>query len=230
MRAADIRTLFNSIAAKYDLNNRLLSIGTDTYWRRKAIEQLQDIRPERILDVATGTADLAIASTYCRPHTVVGVDISKQMLELGCLKIRKLRLNSIISFIFGKAEILPFQSDEFDAAITSFGVRNFEDLEQALAEMHRILRKGGKLVVLEFSRPESSPNKQIYAFILRKIFPWIGKSLSRKSTVYSHYLPQTILKVPQGKDFLNILKKVGFSQTAQRELTFGIISIYSGVK
>jgi len=230
MRAVDVRTLFNSVAAKYDLNNRLLSIGTDIYWRRKTIEQLQDILPERILDVGTGTADLAIASVHCRPHTVVGVDISKRMLELGRLKIKKLRLNSVISFIFGKAESLPFRSGEFDAVITSFGVRNFEDLEQALKEMHRMLRKGGKIVVLEFSRPQSSPNKQVYALILRRIFPWIGRIVARRNTVYSNYLPQTILKFPRGKDFLNILKKVGFSKTVQQQMTFGVISIYSGVK
>ncbi len=229
MQKQYVRSLFDSIAYRYDLLNHVLSGGIDFYWRRRAVEHLEDLQPKRILDVATGTADFAIATLRLKPQEVIGVDIAEEMLKLGRVKLKKKGLDSIISLHTGEAEKLQFETNFFDAAIVAFGARNFEDLEKGLSEMHRVLRPGGKIVVLEFSRPRHSPFKQLYLFYFRSILPLIGRTISKNNEAYK-YLPDTVMKFPDGNDFLSILNKVGFSNCQEERLTFGIASIYTGVK
>jgi demethylmenaquinone methyltransferase/2-methoxy-6-polyprenyl-1,4-benzoquinol methylase len=229
MQKQYVRSLFDSIAYRYDLLNHLLSGGIDFYWRRRAVEHLKDVHPKRILDVATGTADFAIATLRLKPQEVIGVDIAEEMLKLGRAKVKKKGLDSIISLRTGEAEKLQFETDFFDSAIVAFGARNFENLEQGLTEMHRVLRPGGKIVVLEFSRPRHFPFKLLYLFYFRSILPFVGRMISKNNEAYE-YLPDTVMKFPDGNDFLSILHKMGFSNCLEERLTFGIASIYTGVK
>jgi demethylmenaquinone methyltransferase/2-methoxy-6-polyprenyl-1,4-benzoquinol methylase len=224
-----VRSLFDSIAFRYDLLNHLLSGGIDLYWRRRAVEHLKEIAPRRILDVATGTADFALATMRLAPRQVVGVDISEKMLSLGREKIAARGLDTVITLATGEAEKLAFEDGSFDAAIVAFGARNFENLEKGLAEMRRVLRPGGKIVVLEFSRPAVFPFKQLYMYYFRRILPFVGRMLSKNSEAYS-YLPDTVMRFPEGDAFLAILGKTGFSSPAAERLTFGIASIYTGVR
>ncbi|MBX2989939.1 MAG: bifunctional demethylmenaquinone methyltransferase/2-methoxy-6-polyprenyl-1,4-benzoquinol methylase UbiE [Bacteroidetes bacterium] len=224
-----VRSLFDSIAYRYDLLNHLLSGGIDFYWRRRAVEYLADIRPKRILDVATGTADFAIAALRLEPREVIGVDIAEEMLKIGRAKLQKRKLDSTIMLQAGEAENLQFETSSFDAAIVAFGARNFEHLEQGLAEMNRILRPGGKIVVLEFSRPGMFPFKQLYFFYFKSVLPLVGKFVSRHRDAYT-YLPDSVMKFPEGDDFLNILRNVGFADLKEERLTFGIVTIYCGMK
>ena len=170
---------------------------SDFYWRRKAIQHLQDIHPKKILDVATGTADFAIAALRLQPEKVIGIDIAEEMLKRGRSKIAKRGLGEIISLQTGEAEQLAFEAESFDAAIVAFGARNFENLERGLSEMYRVLRRGGKIVVLEFSRPRWFPFRQLYFFYFRFILPVIGKVVSRHREAYA-YLPDTVMKFPEG--------------------------------
>ncbi len=229
MQKGYVRSLFDSIAYRYDLLNHLLSGGVDLYWRRKAIEQLRDIAPKRILDVATGTADFALAALRLEPTQVVGVDISAGMLKRGREKLKKKGLDSVILLHDGEAELLPFGAGQFDAAIVAFGARNFEDLDKGLAEMHRVIRPGGKILVLEFSRPRHFPFRQIYFLYFRQILPFIGRAISKNKDAY-RYLPDTVMKFPEGAEFLSILEKTGFSQCLEKRLTFGIATVYTGNK
>jgi len=224
-----VRSLFDSIAYRYDLLNHLLSGGFDVYWRRRAIEHLLPLQPKRILDVATGTADFAIAALRLRPMQVVGVDIAEEMLAVGRSKLKHRGLDTAITLRTGDAEHLQFESGSFDAAIVAFGARNFENLEKGLSEMHRVLRSGGKIVVLEFSRPKHFPFRQIYLFYFLNILPFVGRLVSKSKEAYT-YLPDTVMKFPEGQDFLGILQKIGFTQTVEERLTFGIASIYTGTK
>lgn len=224
-----VRSLFDSIAYRYDLLNHLLSGGIDFYWRRRAVQYLKDIRPRRILDVATGTADFAIATLRLNPQEVIGVDIAEEMLKIGRAKLQKRGLDSTITLQTGEAEHLGFETGSFDATIVAFGARNFEHLEQGLAEMNRILRPGGKIVVLEFSRPGTFPFKQLYFFYFKSVLPLVGRIVSRHKEAYT-YLPDTVMKFPEGNDFLNILRKVGFAELKEERLTFGIVTIYCGAK
>jgi len=224
-----VGTLFDAIAHRYDLLNHLLSGGIDFYWRRRAIRHLEDLRPQRILDVATGTADFAIAALRLLPREVVGVDIAEEMLKHAREKVAQRGLSKQVRLQKGEAEHLDFETGSFDASIVAFGARNFEDLEAGLAEMHRILRPGGKVVVLEFSRPALFPFRQAYFFYFNNMVPLIGRLISKHDYAY-RYLPDTVLKFPEGEDFLAILRKVGFTATAEERLTFGITSIYTGLK
>lgn len=229
MQQQHVRSLFDSIAYRYDLLNHLLSGGIDFYWRRKAIEHLQDIHPQCILDVATGTADFAIATLRLHPQEVVGVDIAEEMLKLGRAKLQKEGFDSIISLRAGEAERLQFETGSFDAAIVAFGARNFENLGKGLSEMHRVLRPGGKIVVLEFSRPRYFPFKQIYFFYFKKILPFIGRIISKSKDAYL-YLPDTVMKFPEGQLFLSVLRNIGFRNLNEERLTFGIATVYVGAK
>lgn len=229
MQKRHVRSLFDSIAYRYDLLNHLLSGGIDLYWRRRAIEHLLTLQPKRILDVATGTADFAIATIRLQPEQVIGVDIAEEMLKLGRVKLKKKGLDSTITLHAGEAEKLQFETNSFDAAIVAFGARNFEDLEKGLSEMHRVVRPGGKIVVLEFSRPKHFPFRQVYFFYFLNILPFIGRLASKSKDAYT-YLPDTVMKFPDGRDFLSILQRVGFTHTTEERLTFGIASIYTGTK
>jgi len=224
-----VRSLFDKIAYRYDLLNHLLSGGVDFYWRRAAIQKLVEHQPKNILDVATGTADFALATMRLNPEQVVGVDISEQMLEIGRKKITQKNLSTTIRLQSGEAEALKFDNNHFDAAIVAFGARNFEYLDKGLSEMNRVLKKGGTIVVLEFSRPRIFPLKQLYFFYFKNVLPFVGKLISKDTEAYQ-YLPDTVMKFPEGKDFLERLRTAGFTSLNEDRLTFGIATIYSGVK
>ncbi len=229
MQRQNVRRLFDSIAHRYDLLNHLLSGGIDFYWRRAAIDALRSSAPKRILDVATGTADLAIASLRLNPAEVIGVDISTPMLELGRRKVEAKNASAVIHLQEGEAEHLEFPSGDFDAAIVAFGARNFENLAGGLREMNRVLRKRGRIVVLEFSKPRAFPIRQIYFSYFRHILPLVGRLISREKQAYQ-YLPDTVMAFPDGEEFVRILRDAGFSSITEQRLTFGIVSIYCGEK
>lgn len=224
-----VALMFDNISPKYDLLNHLLSLGIDIQWRKKAINLLRATNPKNILDVATGTADFAIQSLSLKPEKVTGVDISEGMLEVGREKIRKKNLGHIITLEEGDSENLRFKDNNFDAVIVAFGVRNFENFENGLANMFRVLKKDGKVVILEFSKPTSFPFKQIYNFYFKSILPTIGKVISKDNSAYT-YLPESVQAFPGGAKFLDILNKAGFNHTECIPLTFGICSIYTGTK
>jgi demethylmenaquinone methyltransferase / 2-methoxy-6-polyprenyl-1,4-benzoquinol methylase len=229
MHKVEIRRIFDSVAYRYDLLNHLLSGGIDFYWRRAAIESLASRKPKLILDVATGTGDFAIAALRLNPAEVIGVDISIPMLECGRRKISVRNLDSKIRLETGEAEHLRFPDNRFDAAIVAFGARNFENLEGGLTEMWRVVKPGGSILVLEFSRPRGFLFKRLYFFYFRNILPLIGGIVSKEKDAY-RYLPDTVMKFPDGDDFVTILRKVGFNSITQRLLTFGVATIYCGEK
>lgn len=224
-----VARMFNSISARYDLLNHLLSAGVDVYWRRKAISQLRKLKPGLILDVATGTGDFAIEALSLNPQKVIGVDISDGMLEIARKKIQQRKMGDRISIEKGDSEKLPFQENMFDAVIVAFGVRNFEDLEKGLADMLRVLKPGGKAVILEFSKPDRFPFKQFYGFYFKYIVPLIGRWVSRDDSAYN-YLPESVHAFPRGATFTGILSRLGYKEASCQRLTFGICSIYTGTK
>jgi demethylmenaquinone methyltransferase/2-methoxy-6-polyprenyl-1,4-benzoquinol methylase len=224
-----VALMFNNIADNYDFLNRVLSFGIDIRWRKQAVKILKAHQPKQVLDVATGTADFAIAALRANPDKITGVDISEQMLEVGRKKIAKLNLQDKIELQTGDSENLSFQDNYFDAVIVSFGVRNFENLEKGLSEINRVLKPGGLVIVLEFSKPTGYFFKHLYSFYFRYILPGIGKLISRDTAAY-RYLPDSVNSFPYGKAFTDILDKTGFKKTTCKELTFGISSIYTGLK
>lgn len=224
-----VRNMFNNIAGRYDFLNHFLSAGVDYTWRKKVIRILEKYQPRKILDVATGTADLAIAETKLHPEEVVGVDIADQMLDFGRKKIAKKKLQHVISLENGDSENLRFPDSSFDAVTVAFGVRNFEDLDKGLREMYRVLNPGGVAVILEFSSPRHFPVKQVYNFYFKNILPLAGKLISKHNSAYN-YLPESVSAFPDGNDFLDHMHSAGFKNTSARSLTFGIASIYTGVK
>ena len=224
-----VAKMFNSISKKYDFLNHFLSMGIDIIWRKKAIKMLQQDKPKMILDIATGTGDFAIEALALNPDKIIGVDISEGMLSMGREKIRKKKLQDKIELQLGDSEKLLFDDNKFDAVIVSFGVRNFENLEKGLSDMFRVLKPGGKVVILEFSRPSKFPFKHIYNFYFKSILPKIGKMVSKDDAAYT-YLPESVQAFPDGESFLKVLNKVGFKETKCKPLTFGISSIYIGRK
>jgi demethylmenaquinone methyltransferase / 2-methoxy-6-polyprenyl-1,4-benzoquinol methylase len=224
-----VARMFNNISHRYDLLNRVLSLGIDIRWRKQAVKILKEHHPETILDVATGTADFAIAALKANPKKITGVDISDQMLAVGREKIAKLGHSDKIELLSGDSENLKFQDNYFDAVIVSFGVRNFENLEKGMSEIRRVLKPGGLLIVLEFSKPSGFFFKYIYNFYFRFILPAIGKLISKDTAAY-RYLPDSVNAFPYGKAFTAILDKTGFKNTQCKELTFGVSSIYTGLK
>ncbi len=224
-----VRTMFNSVAHKYDFLNKLLSFGIDKIWRRKTINELKKINPKTVLDIATGTGDVAIAATAAHPDRIVGVDISEGMLEVGRKKITDKNLDKIISLQQGDSEQLQFNDASFDAVTVAFGVRNFQHLEKGLSEMQRVLKPGGKVFVLEFSKPTMFPVKQFYGFYSRYILPFVGKKISGDSSAYT-YLPESVKHFPSGKAFGEVLQKCNFNSVVIKPLTFGIVTLYIAVK
>jgi demethylmenaquinone methyltransferase/2-methoxy-6-polyprenyl-1,4-benzoquinol methylase len=224
-----VAEMFNNIAPKYDFLNHFLSMGIDVLWRKKAIKLLRQSQPKQLLDIATGTGDFAIEALSLNPDKVIGVDISEGMLGMGKIKIEKKGLQSKIELLLGDSEKLPFQDNTFDAITVGFGVRNFENLEKGLTDMHRVLKSGGTALVLEFSKPKAFPIKQLYNFYFSAILPLLGKMLSKDSSAYT-YLPESVKAFPDGEDFLAIYRKVGFIDVKQIPLSFGIASIYIGKK
>lgn len=225
-----VATMFNNISKRYDLLNRMLSAGIDIYWRKRAIAKLAASKPAYLLDVATGTGDLALeAMRQLQPQQIVGVDISEGMLAVGREKMQARGLADRITLEVGDSEALRFPDNTFDAVTVAFGVRNFEHLEQGLSDIYRVLKPGGTLVVLEFSKPEYFPFKQLYNFYFKHILPLIGRMVSKDQSAYT-YLPESVQEFPYGSNFLQILDKVGYQKTTCTTLTFGISSIYTGVK
>lgn len=225
-----VADMFNNIAGKYDFLNHILSMGIDKGWRKKAIKSIAIINPRNILDVATGTGDLAIAAaTQIQESNITGIDIAAQMLEIGKEKIAVKNMSTRISMRVGDSEALPFEDQQFDAVTCAYGVRNFEHLEKGLMEMSRVMRAGGRVAILEFSKPKAFPVKQVFAFYFKYILPLFGKIVSRHSTAYT-YLPESVMAFPEGQDFCNILNKCGFKNAVARPLTFGITTLYTAEK
>jgi demethylmenaquinone methyltransferase/2-methoxy-6-polyprenyl-1,4-benzoquinol methylase len=224
-----VAAMFDDIAPRYDLLNRLLSFGIDQKWRDRVIESLRADGPKRILDVATGTADLAIKALSLDPEKVVGVDISDEMLALGRNKIDRAGASGKIMLQRGDAEKLPFSDTQFDAALVAFGARNFEDLHAGLTEIHRVLRPGGWMVVLEFSHPRAFGVRQLYGFYSHVILPFVGRVVSRNDAAY-RYLPESVDAFPSGEAFLDRMRSAGFGSATCTPLTFGIASLYKGQK
>ena len=222
--------MFDKVAPYYDFLNRLLSLRIDVLWRKKALRMLAQYSPKVILDIATGTADLAIMSTKIwSPEKIIGLDISKEMLRVGQTKIEKKSLTNIISLENGDSENLRFEDESFDTVMAAFGVRNFENLEKGLSEMNRVLAKGGRCMILEFSRPTVFPLKQIFNIYFKYILPVIGKLTSKDPKAYE-YLYESVQVFPDYDNFASILKKTGFVDVSYKPLSFGICTIYLAKK
>lgn len=222
--------MFDQIAFRYDLMNRVLSGGVDVYWRRRAIKELKELKPQKVLDVATGTGDLAIMTyKYLQPKQIIGIDISEGMLQLGRQKVAKLLLNKHIELEKGDGEAIKFDDNTFDAVTVAFGVRNFENLEMGLREMLRVMKPGAKLVILEFSKPRKRWFYSIYNLYMKGIAPRAGQFFSKNKGAYQ-YLNNSVKAFPEGETFLHILQQTGFSETTLKRLSLGICTIYCGIK
>jgi len=223
-KKSQVARMFNNIAPRYDLLNHLLSMGIDKIWRKRAIALLKNLQKPHVLDVATGTGDLAIALHKRLKTKVTGLDLSSEMLKVAEQKVAKLKLQDI-DLILGDSEHLPFETNTFDAVTVAFGVRNFENLEKGLAEMMRVIKPNGKMVILEFSKPSGFPMKQIYGFYFSVILPFWGGLISRDKAAYT-YLPESVSQFPEGKVFMDLLSSLGMINVKQYRQTFGIATIY----
>ncbi len=222
--------MFDDIAGRYDFFNRFLSFGIDIWWRKKAIAQLASLQPKKILDVATGTADVALMMyKKLQPEKIIGIDISEGMLELGRKKIDKMGWEKQIELVVGDSEKINFSDSSFDAVTVAFGVRNFEDLEKGLTEIHRVLQPGGKLIVLEFSKPGNGLFNMLCRFYTGVIGPGIVQLFSKNKSAYK-YLNDSVRAFPEGQDFINLLQNAGFTHTYLQPLSGGICTVYCGSK
>jgi demethylmenaquinone methyltransferase/2-methoxy-6-polyprenyl-1,4-benzoquinol methylase len=228
-KKAQVAEMFDNISHSYDFLNHFFSLGIDKLWRRKAIRLLKPFQPKRILDVATGTGDLALAALQLKPDQVIGVDISTKMLDVGRKKIKNQKLEGKVVLKTGDAEHLPFEDGAFDAVTSAFGVRNFENLEKGLTEMGRILKIGGHAMILEFSQPKNFIFRKLYYFYFCNVLPFIGKMVSKDSRAYT-YLPESVRAFPDGERMVSILKNCGFKKVKCIPLTFGIRTIYLAEK
>jgi len=224
-----VATMFNNISEDYDGLNRVISFGIDKSWRRKVVKLVGENNPQQILDIATGTGDLAILMASLNPKKITGLDISKGMLDVGIKKVAQKNLSDKIAMVVGDSENIPFEDNTFDAITVSFGVRNFENLDKGLTEILRVLKPGGKFVILETSNPTKFPYKQGYKFHTNFILPIIGKLFSKDKTAYS-YLSESANSFPFGQAFNNILIKNGFKNAEAIPVTFGVASIYTSTK
>jgi len=224
-----IAQMFDTISNEYDDLNRVISFGIDIKWRNKVVQIVAEKNPENILDIATGTGDLAINLTRTKATQIIGLDISEGMLEVGRKKILKKQLHKTIDMVVGDSENLPFDADTFDAITVAFGVRNFENLEIGLAEILRVLKPGGIFVVLETSVPTKFPFKQGYYLHNKIVLPLVGKLFSKDKVAYS-YLSESASKFPYGNAFNNILDKTGFTSSKAYPQTFGVATIYTATK
>ncbi len=225
----EVAQMFNNISARYDFLNHFLSLGIDHIWRRKAVRTIADLKPKKILDLATGTGDFAIALLKLHPEKIIGMDISSGMLEVGKTKMIHKKVDHIIEMQLGDSENMPFEEGYFDAITVGFGVRNYENLNKGLSEMLRVTRKGGKIVILEFSKPKRFPIKQLFSFYSRFIIPFVGKRISRDEKAYA-YLPESVAAFPEGQEFVKILVSLGYQNVNAKMVSGGIATIYSGTK
>jgi demethylmenaquinone methyltransferase/2-methoxy-6-polyprenyl-1,4-benzoquinol methylase len=230
MSVSPIAAMFDRIASKYDALNHLLSLNIDKVWRRKAAKEVAKHHPADILDLATGTADLAIALAKHNPQArIIGMDISEKMLDIGQEKVKQQKLENQIVLRFGDAATLPFEDGTFDVVTVAFGVRNFEDLDKGLSEISRVLKPGGQAVILEFSMPEKFLVKQLYHVYFKRILPKIGKIVSKDKNAYT-YLPSSVERFPMPKVFLDILDQYGIQQGQMIPMAFGIATVYTAIK
>lgn len=224
-----VAEMFDNISHRYDFLNHFLSMGIDKLWRKKVVKMIRKQGPEKILDIATGTADLAIAMATTGAKNIQGIDISEGMLSIGRKKIENKKLQNLITLLWGDSEDIPFPDAQFDAVTVAFGVRNFEHPLKGLQEINRVLKPGGMIYVLEFSQPQRFPIRQLYFFYFRHILPIWGKMVSKDPAAYT-YLPESVKAFPYGQAFLQLLAEAGFKKTAELPLSFSIATIYSGVK
>jgi demethylmenaquinone methyltransferase/2-methoxy-6-polyprenyl-1,4-benzoquinol methylase len=224
-KKAEVEEMFDGIAPRYDLLNHLLTMGVDIGWRKRAIRELKQYEPSLVVDIATGTADFAVEALALNPEKVIGLDISNEMLRVGREKIARKGHNERIELLWGDSEAIDLETDSVDAITVGFGVRNFENLEKGLSEIHRVLRPGKAAAILEPSFPTKFPLKQLFTFYFRYITPIIGKLVSGSDAAYK-YLPESVRAFPNGQDFLDICTKVGFTKTSYYPLTFGACSFY----
>lgn len=230
-KKAHVEAMFDEIAPRYDLLNRVMTGGIDVLWRKRAVSLLEDALagpPDRLLDIATGTADLAIEALSLNPQEVVGIDISDGMLALGRDKLSKKGLHSRVTLVQGDAADLPVEDDAFDGAFVAFGVRNFENLGAGLAGIRRALRPGAPLVILETSQPTRAPFTWGYRFYTGQVMPRLGKAISGNTEAYQ-YLPESARQFPHGEAFLGELRAAGFSDVVAKPMTFGVVSLYRGL-
>jgi demethylmenaquinone methyltransferase/2-methoxy-6-polyprenyl-1,4-benzoquinol methylase len=220
-----VAQMFDNIAHKYDFLNHFFSLGIDILWRKKAIKLLDEFKADQILDVATGTGDMAFELMKLKPEKITGVDISVGMLDIGRKKISERSLDDKMEFLTGDSENLQFDNESFDIVTVSFGARNFENLHAGLKDMHRVTKKGGRVCVLEFSQPQTFPLKQMYSFYFKRIMPLIGKLVSKDNAAYT-YLPESVQAFPFGKAFADELGKAGYTDVKIHQVTGGIASIY----
>lgn len=225
----EVRSMFNSIAHRYDFLNHFLSLGIDNIWRKKLVNLLKKQQPLTILDIATGTADLAIAAAKIDKVKIIGVDISEEMIKIAAGKVAAKNLKNTIDLVIGDSETLTFHDNHFDAVMVAFGVRNFEDLDKGLREFYRVLKPGGCAYILEFSSPQGFIFKPLFNFYFRNILPFFGRMISKDVFAYD-YLPKSVGKFPAGEEFLQILSDADFKNTTHISLTFGVASIYLGYK
>ena len=224
-----VEDMFNRISYRYDLLNHLLSFNIDKLWRNNAIKKLAEYNPSTIIDIATGTADFAIAAARLNPKQITGIDLSEGMLEIGRRKVEKRGLSQCITLIKGDSEELPFEDNVFDAAIVGFGVRNFENPDKGLREIFRVLNHGGVFLVLEFSFPQNKIFRKLYSFYFLKVLPVIGRLLSKDNSAYT-YLPESVTEFPEGERFLEILSSAGYINCRCYPQSFGIASLYLSQK
>ena len=224
-----VTKMFDNISGDYDGLNRVISFGIDTSWRKKVVAIVAKKNPENILDIATGTGDLAINLVKTNAKSIIGLDISNGMLEIGKQKIRNKGLENTVEMVLGDSENLPFDDDYFDAITVAFGIRNFETLEKGLAEIYRVLKPGGTFVILETSIPTKTPYKQGYNFYTKNILPVIGKVFSKDKSAYK-YLSESASVFPYGETMNNILRKIGFINVTDLPQTFGVATIYTSSK
>lgn len=229
-KTGQVREMFNSIAPAYDVMNRMMTLGIDTIWRRKAVDMVGKYNPRRVLDVATGTGDLAfLIDKRLRPEQLLGIDLSEGMLAIAREKALQNGVADRLSFAVEDCLSLSLPDNSYDAITVAYGVRNFENLKQGFAEMYRVLAPGGVLCVIELSTPEHFPMRQLYKFYTYTIIPLVGRIVSRDKQAYS-YLPRSVAAVAQGEEMLDIFRSVGFKNCRLRRLTFGACTIYMGEK
>lgn len=224
-----VAKMFDAIAGRYDFLNHFLSLGIDIVWRKIAVREIAKVNPKMILDIATGTGDLAIEASRLNPSQVIGIDISNNMLDVGREKMKKKSLDKLIDMQYGDSENLSFKDNTFDAVTAGFGVRNFENLDKGLSEMCRVMKVGGKLAILEPAEPKIFPFKQLYGLYFKVILPLLGKLFSKDNSAYN-YLPESVAAFPSRNAFIQELEKAGFKEPNYKPLTFGIAALYTATK